>query len=69
MTLYNYFLIGVLFTFFIDILLYALRKHPAIAKAYPDWCWTQRVLNILLWPLTSSYLIFIIILKFFKNDK
>ena len=66
MSLYNYFLIGVLFTFFIDILLYILQNHPAIAKAYPHWNWFQRILCITFWPFTSCYLVFAIIKNIFK---
>ena len=67
MTLYNYFLTGVLFTLFIDILLYICKEHPSIVKAYPHWNWTQRILCMLLWPITSTYLTFMIIKQFFKK--
>ena len=59
MTILNYFFIGVIFTFFVDLLLNikGIKDHPQMEDT-PDWNMKLRIFCILLWPL--SILLFII---------
>ena len=59
MTILNYFFIGVIFTFFVDLLLNikGIKDHPQMEDT-PEWNMKLRIFCILLWPL--SILLFII---------
>jgi hypothetical protein len=51
MNLINYFFIGFVFTFLVDILLglKSIKNHPKM-KDY-NWGWNERIICILLWPI------------------
>jgi len=51
MSIFNYFSIGVGFTFIVDLLLgiEGIKNHPKM-KDY-NWGWNERIICILLWPI------------------
>ena len=61
MSILNYLFIGVIWTFLVDILLYVCSGHPKVIKAALLWDWSQRFWCILLWPLTITYFLYVLI--------
>tara|TARA_R110000824_G_scaffold176496_1_gene355507 strand:- start:141 stop:356 length:216 start_codon:yes stop_codon:yes gene_type:complete len=57
MTILNYFFIGAVFIFLIDLLLGTkmIKKHPQVAKALKqgDWRLQGRIICIFIWPLAA----------------
>ena len=56
MSILNYFLIGVLFSFVVEFLLDRWSYHPDLQNK--DWGWKERTLAILVWPI--GLIIFIV---------
>ena len=58
MNILNYFFIGAVFTFFIDLIFNKAKNHPKVKKALErgDWRLQERILCILVWPL--AFLVF-----------
>jgi len=52
MNLINYFFIGFVFTFLVDILLglKSIKNHPKMKDH--NWGWNERIICILLWPIS-----------------
>tara|TARA_R110002167_G_scaffold118404_3_gene294880 strand:+ start:784 stop:999 length:216 start_codon:yes stop_codon:yes gene_type:complete len=57
MTILNYFFIGAIFIFLMDLLLGTkmIKNHPQIAKALKqgEWRLQERIICILIWPLAA----------------
>jgi len=51
MNLINYFFIGFVFTFLVDILLglKSIKNHPKMKDH--NWGWNERIICILFWPI------------------
>ena len=67
MSILNYFLIGVIFTFILDSILQSLKNHPKLKKVVKDWGWNERIACILVWPLGFVAFFGSLILSFFKK--
>jgi hypothetical protein len=67
MSIYNYFLVGVCFTMFIDVMLWVCKDHPKIIKVHNLWGHGQRIANVLLWPVTSTYFLYAFIISIFRK--
>ena len=61
MSIYNYFFIGFIFTFFIEMIFDQLGNHPKLVDL--EWGWTQRICCTILWPP----LLLIFIVQFIKE--
>ena len=62
----NYIFIGFAFTFIIDLLLNmeSIRSHPAVENQ--EWGTTQRILCMVIWPLSALVFLIAFIKQFFK---
>ena len=49
MSILNYFFIGVVFIFLIELLRDNVKNHPQLKNA--NWGWGERILCILIWPI------------------
>ncbi len=68
MTILNYFFIGVIFTFFVDLLLNikGIKDHPQMEDT-PEWNMKLRIFCILLWPLSILLFIIAFLISFFRR--
>ena len=66
MSLLNYFFIGAGFTFIVDLLLSMerIRSHPAVENQ--EWGMSQRILCMVIWPLSALVFLIAFIKQFFK---
>ena len=66
MTILNYFFIGAGFTFIVDLLLSTeqIKNHTTIKDK--DWGMKERILCILIWPLSALIFLIAFIKQFFK---
>jgi len=66
MSLLNYFFIGAGFTFIVDLLLSMerVRSHPAVESQ--DWGMAQRILCMVIWPISALVFLIAFIKQFFK---
>ena len=49
MSITNYFFIGIIWTFLVDLLLDKYKNHPRIIKL--KWGWIERIVCVLFWPI------------------
>ena len=66
MSILNYFFIGAGFTFVVDLLLSIERIKTHTAIKDKDWGMVQRVLCVLIWPVSASVFLIAFIKQFFK---
>ena len=70
MTILNYFFIGIVFTFIMDLFLNMkkIQKHPKMAKLLKrgDWNTQSRILCIIIWPLAFLAFFNALFKSFFK---
>tara|TARA_Y100001973_G_scaffold31923_1_gene48173 strand:+ start:229 stop:429 length:201 start_codon:yes stop_codon:yes gene_type:complete len=52
MFILNYLFIGVCFSLFTDIVLYLWRDHPLVINGVKKWGYSERIICVLLWPIT-----------------
>ena len=66
MSLLNYFFIGAGFTFVVDLLLSMehIKSHPAVENQ--EWGMSQRILCILIWPISALVFLISFIKTIFK---
>ena len=66
MSLLNYFFIGAGFTFIVDLLLSieSVKSHPAVENQ--EWGMPQRILCMVIWPLSVLAFLIAFIKQFFK---
>ena len=66
MSILNYFFIGAGFTFIVDLLLGIdkIKKHPSMVNN--DWGAKERILCIIIWPLSALVFLIAFIKQFFK---
>ena len=66
MSILNYFFIGAGFTFIVDLLLSTeqIKNHTTIKDK--DWGMKERILCILIWPLSALIFLIAFIKQFFK---
>jgi len=50
----TYILIGLIFTAVLDILADNLENTPALQKAMDEWGVRERILNVVIWPISFS---------------
>tara|TARA_R110001592_G_scaffold290021_1_gene559133 strand:+ start:667 stop:867 length:201 start_codon:yes stop_codon:yes gene_type:complete len=58
MTILNYFFIGAVFTFILDLILYRLQNHPIMLPVLEQWDNKTRIACVLVWPLALIVFIF-----------
>jgi hypothetical protein len=66
MSILNYFFIGAGFTFVMDLLLSMERIKIHIAVKDKDWGMAQRILCMIIWPLSALVFLIAFIKQFFK---
>ena len=66
MTILNYFFIGAGFTFIVDLLLSIERIKTHTAMKDQEWGITQRILCMVIWPLSVLVFLIAFIKQFFK---
>ena len=66
MSILNYFFIGFGFTFIVDLLLGIedIRNHPKMKNQ--KWGTKERILCIIIWPLSALFFMISFIKQFFK---
>tara|TARA_Y100000593_G_scaffold68508_1_gene125913 strand:- start:115 stop:327 length:213 start_codon:yes stop_codon:yes gene_type:complete len=70
MSIFNYFLIGVIFTFVIDLILLSnyVRNHPKMKNVIEqNWSMAARITCMIIWPLAAVVFISSFIKQFFKK--
>ena len=67
MSLLNYFFIGFVFVFLLDLIIYKLHKHPIMKIIIENWGWKERIICVLIWPLAAVVFISSFIKQFFKK--
>ena len=70
MSILNYFFIGVVFTFVIDLILLSnyVRNHPKMKNVIEqNWSMAARITCIVIWPLAAVVFIYSFIKQFFKK--
>ena len=68
MTMYNYFLIGVVFTFVIDLILLSnyVINHPKMKNVIEqNWSMAARITCMVIWPFAAVVFIYSFIKQFF----
>ena len=67
MTILNYFFVGVVFTFMVDLLLNIdkIKTHPKMKSKI--WGGKERILCILIWPLSILTFLIAFIKQLFKK--
>ena len=66
MSIINYFFIGALFTFVLDLILTKLNKHPLMKEIIEKWGWKERVACVIIWPIAFITFSFSFIKTYFK---
>ena len=66
MSILNYFFIGAGFTFVVDLLLSMERIKNRIEVKDKDWGMVQRILCMIIWPLSVLVFLIAFIKQFFK---
>jgi hypothetical protein len=66
MSILNYFFIGAGFTFVMDLLLSIKRIKTHIAVKDKDWGMKERILCMIIWPLSALVFLIAFIKQFFK---
>ena len=66
MSILNYFFIGTVFTFIIDLLLSMerIKTHPTVKDK--DWGIRERIICVIVWPLSTVIFLIAFIKQFFK---
>ena len=70
MTMYNYFLIGVVFTFVIDLILLSsfVKNHPKMKNVIEqNWSMAARITCMVIWPLGLVVFLGSLIISCFKK--
>ena len=70
MSILNYFFIGVVFTFVIDLILLSnyVRNHPKMKNVIEqNWSMAARITCMVIWPLAAVVFIYSFIKQFFKK--
>tara|TARA_R110001583_G_scaffold1555_1_gene12100 strand:+ start:568 stop:774 length:207 start_codon:yes stop_codon:yes gene_type:complete len=49
--IFNYFFIGVAFTFIVDLFLSMAQNNPKVKNVSEDWDYEQRIACTILWPI------------------
>tara|TARA_B100001175_G_C19110914_1_gene449709 strand:+ start:376 stop:579 length:204 start_codon:yes stop_codon:yes gene_type:complete len=63
---FNYFLIGVIFTFIVDLFLSTSQNNPTVKDISEDWHNEQRIACVVLWPIGVLWFIISFIKHIFK---
>ncbi len=65
----NYIMIGVLFSFIVDLTTEYARRKGVHVPEHSEWNWQTRILCIWIWPIGVLYFINGFCREYFKNDK
>ena len=66
MSILNYFLIGFIFTFLMDILLDGLKSRGLLDKTI-EWDWLNRSLCIIIWPIAAAWFFISFFMQYFRK--
>ena len=66
MGIINYIIIGVVFTFVLDFILYRLRNNNTMAPVIEKWDNMTRIACIIVWPIALTVFIYSFAKEFFK---
>ena len=66
MSILNYFFIGAVFTFLLDLVLTKLKNHPLMKEILKKWGWNERIACVLVWPLGISIFLYAFIKSYLK---
>ena len=66
MSIFNYFFIGVVFTFVLDLILLQLQNHPIMLPVIEKWDNKTRIACVLAWPLALIVFVYTFIKSYFK---
>ena len=69
MSILNYFFIGFVFIFIVDIIAIWTRKKPDVQKAMVNFGLKERLLAVLIWPLASLVFFKALFTTLLKNKK
>ena len=67
MSILNYFFIGAVFTFLLDLVLTKLKNHPLMKEIIRKWGWNERIACVLVWPLGLVVFLGSLIISCFKK--
>ena len=67
MSILNYFFIGTVFTFLLDLILTKLKNHPLMKEIIKSWGWKERVACVLVWPIAMLTFVGSLIISYFKK--
>ena len=69
MSLINYFFIGIVFTFILDLILYKLKNHHLMKGVIEKWGYKERIACALIWPIAITAFIYSLIKEAYKETK
>ena len=67
MSILNYFFIGTVFTFILDLILYKLKDNSLMKDIIKKWGYKERIACIIVCPLAAIAFIYTFIKDFFKK--
>ena len=53
MSILNYFFIGFVFIFVVDLIATWTKKRPEVQKAMMNFGWKERLMAIIIWPIAT----------------
>ena len=63
----NYFFIGFVFIFLLDLILIRLHKNPIMKEVVKRWGWKERVACVLVWPIAALVFSLSFVISYFKK--
>ena len=69
MSILNYFFIGTLFTFILDLILYKLKDNSLMKGVIEKWGYKERIACVIVWPLAAIAFIYTFIKECYKETK
>ena len=67
MSILNYFFIGTVFTFILDLILYKLKDNSLMKDIIKKWGYKERIACVIVWPLAALAFIFSLITSSIKK--
>ena len=67
MSIFNYFVIGLIYTFLIDVLYSSkkIKNHPSLNNS--SWGYVERIICVVIWPLALIVFVNAFIKAYFKK--
>ena len=66
MCIINYIIVGVIFTFVLDLILHRLRNNDTMVPVIEKWDNMARIACIIVWPIALTVFIYSFAKEFFK---